>query len=139
MPQATPVARPIPWNMIAFLGRMLGFVLIFVGLLLAIVGVSPLGGCYTSAGSCFGNTTWLSGVANYIVAAKLLWAIGLFFLGAGAAVKLHWALPMPTSGRAEEVAYVAAERRANHLIILVVVLLMTALLLTMGSAPPMPP
>jgi hypothetical protein len=131
--QAVAAPRPIPWNMIAFLGRLIGFVLLFVGVLLMIIGATPLGGCYTSAGSCVGNTTWMSGVANYIVTAKILFALGLFFLGAGAGIKLHWGLPMPTTGRPEELAYVAADRRANHFIVALTVFLMLVLLLTIGT------
>ena len=133
--QPSPAARPIPWMMLSFMSRIIGFLLLFVGTLLVILGASIWGGCVTDPASCVGNASWLSGVYNYIIAGKILWAIGLLALGGGAGMKLHWSLQAPAQGRPEEIAFVSAERRANYLTLLVSILLMAVLLLTVNTMP----
>ncbi|HTT35874.1 MAG TPA: hypothetical protein VMH78_08435 [Thermoplasmata archaeon] len=138
---AQPAARPIPWGMLSMLSRFLGFALLFVGTLLAIIGLSYGGSCYSSTGSpvCIGNTSWESGAANAILAAKLLWSIGLFLFGVGIGIKMHWTLQMPASGKAEEVTYVVAERRANYWLLILTIVLLAILLWTVNGWPSPPP
>ncbi|HYK93076.1 MAG TPA: hypothetical protein VEY07_03425 [Thermoplasmata archaeon] len=135
--QNTPASRPIPWSMLVFLARILGFVLLFIGTLIVILGASIWGGCFTAAASC-ANTGWISGVLNYIIAGKILWAIGLLALGGGAGMKLHWSLQMPAQGRPEEINFIARERWANYAVLLVCVLLLAVLLLTVNQWPAAP-
>ena len=127
-------SRPIPWSKLSFLFRVFGFLLLFVGSLIAIVGASVWGGCITDPTSC--GTSWLSGVLNYIITAKILWALGLLGLGAGAGLKLHWLLQNPSQGRAEDLQYVLAERRANYVMLFISILLLAVLLLSVNLYPP---
>jgi hypothetical protein len=135
--QATAARRPLPWAMLCLLSQLLGFVLIFIGTLLVIVGASIWGGCVTDPTSC--GTSWLSGVLNYIVTSKILWALGLLFLGGGSGLKLHFVLQPQAQSKPEDLQYLATERRANYLTLLISILLMAALLLvtiSMASAIP---
>ncbi len=131
--QSSPAARPIPWSMLAFWGRVVGFLLLFVGTLLVVAGATIWGGCITDPTSC--GTSWLSGVLNYIGTGKILWVIGLFALGGGAGLKLHWALQNPAPNRAEDIQYIIAERRANYLVLSICIVLLAVLLFTVNSAP----
>ena len=137
MPQAAPMARAIPWSMLATFSRLLGFVLAFVGTLLVIVGASVWGGCVTDPASC--GTNWASGLLNYIIAGKILWAIGLLALGGGAGIKLHWALQNPSQGRPEDVKFVMFDRWANYAVLLVCILLLAALMFTVNTWPALTP
>ncbi len=132
--QSQQSARPIPWSMLAFWSRVVGFLLIFVGTLLAVAGGTVWGGCVTDPASC--GTSWASGVLNTIGTAKILWVLGLFALGAGAGVKLHFSLQNPAPGRAEDLQYVAAERRANYFVLAICIVLLAVILLTLNAAPP---
>jgi hypothetical protein len=125
-----PGARPVPWAMVSLLARFLGFVLLFIGTVIAIVGVEPGGACYTSTACA--NTAWVGGAANYLIAAKLLWSIGLFFLGAGAGMKIHFKLGWTDGAKPEEVRFITWERIANYAIIIVCVVLLFDLLAGIG-------
>lgn len=131
--QASSASRPIPWSMLAFFSRVIGFLLLFIGTLLVVLGASTWGGCVTDPTSC--GTSWLAGVLNYIVAGKILWAIGLLFIGGGAGLKLHWSLQLPAQGRAEEVTFVSRERLANYLVLLTCIVLFAVLLFTVNVWP----
>lgn len=128
MPQQAmpPGGHPPNYGMLSLVARFVGFVLLFIGTLLVILGVEPSGSCFTST-ACNG-TGWVGGAANYLLVGKLLWAIGLFFLGCGAGMKLHWKLGWVDGMGAEQVRWVTWERAANYAIILVSIWLLYLLL-----------
>jgi hypothetical protein len=139
MPVA-PSSRMNYWPMLAFWGRAIGFILLFVGTLVAVIWVSISSSCYTTTTTC-GNlgSGYLSGVANAVVVSKILWAIGLFFLGAAAGIKLHWASPRPQGSAAEDTAAWAADRRMNGLLLTVSIVLLAILLFSVNQWPPILP
>jgi len=112
----------------AFWARAIGFLLLVVGTLMAVAFATPGGGCYVANADCGFGSSYLTGAANAFLAAKVLWTLGLLFLGAGAGIKMHWSLHPPASGRAEDVTYVVADRRLNGLLLLVVIVLLWFLL-----------
>jgi hypothetical protein len=115
------------WPFLGFWLRAGGFLLLFLGTLVAIVGATPGGSCYT--GVCGG---YVGQAANAILAAKILWTLGLGALGAGAGIRLHWGLRMPMSSSSEETAWVMAARRTNWwLLVMSVVLMLLLFLLSM--------
>lgn len=118
-----PRASLVP--LLSLWGRIAGFVLLFVGTLVAVAWGNPPGGCFSSPGSCGGFT---AAEANAILVAQILWTIGLFFLGGAAGVKLHWGLQNPTSGRPEDVRWVIADRWVNVLLVLLSIWLLFLLL-----------
>lgn len=122
-----------PWPLLALWSRIIGFVLLFVGTVLEIAFASVPGSCFTSPSTC---GSWLVGAANGIIAGKILWAIGLGALGAGAGIKLHWGLKMPTTGRTDDVTWALADRRLNGLLFLVSIILLAILLFSVNAAPP---
>lgn len=126
--QPGPTSRPIPWTMLSFWSRVGGFFLLFLGTLLAIIGAAVWGGCLTVVGSC--GTGAASGILNYYTAARILWAIGLLGLGAGAGMKLHWSLQGSASARPEELPAHIAERRANYITLFLVIVLFVVLFIT---------
>jgi hypothetical protein len=128
MPVPPPRAAVDPWPILGFWTRAIGFFLIFAGTLIAVLGASPGGGCYTSPGSC--GTGFLGQVANSIWAAKILWVLGLGALGAGAAIRLHWGLQRPENATPEQTNWLLADRRMNGLLFLISVVLLLVLLLT---------
>lgn len=135
MPVPPKRAAVDPWPLLGFWTRAVGFFLLFFGTLVAVLGASPGGGCYTSIGSC--GTGFLGQVANAVWAAKILWVLGLGALGAGAAVRLHWGLQRPESASTEQTNWILADRRMNGLLFLISVVLLMVLLLTF-SAPGIP-
>ena len=151
---ATPVAPPPPppmwmpvaaaatpnyWPLIAFWGRVIGFILLFVGTLVQVIWGSYPASCVNGATGCTaGNlTSYLQGDANAILTSGILWALGLFFLGSGAGIKLHWVLKRPPAqASAEELSAWVADRRLNGILVLVTVVLLFAVLVYYhGSAP----
>ena len=117
-----------PWPILGFWTRAIGFFLLFAGTLIVVLGASPGGGCYTSPGSC--GAGFVGQVANAIWAGKILWALGLGALGAGAAIRLHWGLQMPENSTSDHVAWIVSDRRMNGLLFIVSVVLLLVLLLT---------
>ena len=132
MPAAAPRRDMMP--MLALWFRLIGFVVLFVGVLVAIVAVSTPGSFYTNpctTVSCGQNMA--AGFANGVIAAKLLFAIGLFMVGAGAGLKLHWGLRAPATGHSDEQAWILADRRFNGLLFILTVILLAILLLTINT------
>lgn len=123
---AAPGGHPVNYGMISWIAKFLGFILLFIGTLIVILGVEPSGNCFTSTACA--NTGWVGGAANYLVAGKLLWAIGLFFLGCGAGLKLHFKLGWTQGMNAEEVRFVTWDRAANYAIIIVAIWFLYAIL-----------
>ncbi len=119
-----PRAAIIP--LLALWGRIIGFVLLFVGTLIAVAWGNIPGGCLTTPSSCTG---FPAADANAILAAQVIWTIGLFFLGGGAGIKLHWGLQNPASGRPEDVRWVVADRWVNVVLVVLSIWLMFSLLM----------
>ncbi len=121
-------SRPIPWSMVSLWSRMIGFLLLFVGTLIAIIGAAVWGGCVTVVNSCASGAA--SGILNYFTSARILWAIGLLGLGAGAGIKLHWGLQSSAQSRGEDLQALTAERRANYLTLFLTIVLFLILFVT---------
>jgi Na+-transporting NADH:ubiquinone oxidoreductase subunit NqrD len=122
--------------LMAFLLRILGFVLVFVGVLVAVVFVSIPGGLYTNP-SGYGSS-FLEGVANGALAGRILIALGLFLLAAGAGTKLHWSLRYPAQGSPDEIAWAKADRQWNGFVFALCLVLLIVVFLTINIAPPIP-
>ena len=117
--------------MIAFLSRFIGFTLLFIGALVAVSFGYPGGGCFqnpTSPPTCAAGSTFVTGAATAILAGHVLFALGAFFLGAGAGLKLHFSLQAPASGDREAMRWVMADRWFNGLIIVVSIWILWSLL-----------
>lgn len=110
-----------PWPLLGFWTRVLGFFLLFAGALVVVAGATPGGNCYSSATACSG---FASQAANSILAARILWVLGLGALAAGAAIRLHWGIRMPEGAKPEDVTWAIADRRTNALIFVVCIVLM---------------
>jgi hypothetical protein len=115
--------------MAALIGRVLGFTLLFVGTLVAVVLASYGGNCFNTTSGCNSNT--IANAANGILTARILWAIGLFFLGASAGLKMHFSLRAPSGGSAEDAQWIIADRRFNGLLLILSIVLLFALLLSL--------
>jgi hypothetical protein len=123
--------------MASFMGRAVGFLLLFIGTLVAVAFSTPGGGCYDQSPDSGGGSSYIMGAANAILVAKILWAIGLFLVGAGAGLKLHWSLSAPSSGRPEDTQFIVSDRRLNGILLLVcIVLLWLLLMIPAGVAGP---
>jgi hypothetical protein len=125
-----PGARPIPWALLASLGRLVGLLLLFVGTLVAVLFASPPADCYTSA--C-GNGT-LSDIQYGILTSHLLWTLGAAALLAGASIKLHYVLSESTASGADGNSRFLAQRRTETALVLVSIGILLVLLLTAGTA-----
>lgn len=112
--------------MVTFWGRALGFVLLFVGTLVYVAVASPTGGCLTDP-TCLSN--FPSNAANAILAGKILWCLGLFFLGAAAGLKLHWKLGPSPGASPEQMAWIRTDRWINVALVFLSVILLFVLLL----------
>jgi hypothetical protein len=131
MPVAA-AATPNYWPLIAFWGRVIGFILLFVGTLVQVIYGSFPASCVAGATGCSaGNVvTYLQGDANAILTSGILWTLGLFFLGSGAGIKLHWVLKRPPAQASpEELTAWINDRRLNGIIVLLSVVLLLVLLL----------
>src|SRR5690348_7564131 len=131
-PMPAAAARPPPWEMISLAVRLVGFILLFVGVVMVVMAINPGGNCYGNFTSpvCQGNTGWESGQANLALYGKILTVTGLFFVAVGIGLKVHFMLKWPASGRAEEAAFLSADRRANYLWLSVTTILMFLVLWT---------
>ena len=98
------------WDMISFVFRALGFILIAVGVLLIVaIGQFP-GSCYSTTSNCGQlSSSNISGMANAYIAGEVLMALGALLLGFGAGIKLHWVLKPPMDGSSEKMAWVIVE------------------------------
>jgi hypothetical protein len=127
MPMQVPPKRAMmdPWPLLGFWTRVVGFFLLFVGALVAVAGASPTGTSCSSASAC---SSFVSQAADSILAARILWILGLGALGAGAAIRLHWGLRMPDTAKPDQVTWILADRRMNGLVFLVSIILMLVIL-----------
>lgn len=101
------------WGLATFWLRMIGFLLLFLGTIVVVALGTFNGGCINTT-ACGPTSTFAQARANAIWAAAFLWTFGLAAIGAGSAVKLHFTLKQPTSGRPEEYRWVLGDRLANY-------------------------
>ncbi|HEV2429272.1 MAG TPA: hypothetical protein VGV64_05435 [Thermoplasmata archaeon] len=135
MPPRHPLFTPHLWPALVLWGRVLGLVLIFIGTIVAVAGASVPGSCITSPSSCGSN--FIGQAWSSILAGKLLWVIGLFFLAGASGIRLQGGL-FPASSASPEDSTIAAQKlRGNVLIVVICILLMALLLLTINTAPPL--
>jgi hypothetical protein len=115
-PAAAP--RPMNWDMISFLFRALGFILIAIGVLIIVaVGQFP-GSCYTTTSTCGSlSSANISGMANAYITGEVLMALGALLLGLGAGIKLHWVLRAPADGSSDKMAWILVERVFNYAVL----------------------
>ncbi len=112
-PAASPMpARPMNWDFWSFLIRFFGFALIFLGALLVVLLSTPSSGYIGASSSTL--TSISQSYLNGVLAGRLLLALGAFFLGIGAGIKLHWVLKAPAPGESDRMAWVALERFFNY-------------------------
>jgi len=120
--------------------RLLGFILLFVGTLVVVAYSVPGGACFTpppnnGTPACATGTTWNQGEWTGVMAARILWTIGLFFIGLGAGMKIHFNLQAPQNGTPELYQFVAKERFYNGLMLMLTIFLMFVLLMWPLYAP----
>lgn len=72
------------WEMMGFLAKGVGLLLVFVGTLIGVIGLNPT----TSAPSA-------STIDNSILATRILWSLGLAAIAAGAGIKLRYVAVTP--------------------------------------------
>ena len=116
---AQPGPRMDIWGTIANWGRMIGFVLLFVGTLVVVAWGTVNGGCFgASPNNCGPTSSFAQGQHNAIWVADFLWTFGLAAIGAASGIKLHFSLKAPSSGRPEEFRWVMGERVLNFTLFL---------------------
>lgn len=118
--------------MVSFFLRMLGFTILFLGTLIVVAYANPGGACYSTASSppCGPGSTFATGAATSIMVGQILWAIGLFLVGAGAGLKIHFSLQAPAGGTPEAYQFVQKERRTNSVLLMVVIVLLFVMVWT---------
>jgi len=116
--------------MLSLLLRILGFTLLFVAALVATAFATPGGACFSSGTppACGLGSTYETGAANAILAGHIMFAIGAFLLGLGAAMKIHFSLQSNPSAQKEESRWIIADRWFNGLVFLLSVWILLALL-----------
>lgn len=105
-------------------GRILGFVLLFLGTLVAVAAGSIEPGCFPSGCPSSYGSTW----AWAVLVGELLWTIALFFLGASSGLQLMTGLRAPVGGTPEEYRWVQTERWFNFLMVALSIVLLWFLL-----------
>jgi hypothetical protein len=120
------------WDMISFLFRALGFILIAVGALVLVVAGQFSGSCYATTSTCTSvASTTISGLANAYIAGEAVIILGALLLGLGAGIKLHWVLRAPSGGSSEQFAWVLMERIFNYAVLAVSLVILTWTVWTM--------
>jgi hypothetical protein len=125
----------LPWTSLEFLAKAGGFLLIFIGTLVAVLFVSIPGSCVGGANPCSQST--VQGLYNAFIAARVLWTIGVFGIGVGAGLKLLQINQVAESGSIPEdrMSWLLRQRRANGVLFIVALLLFAFLLWTVTAIP----
>jgi len=135
-PPHTPFfSRPGAYESLSRWAKLLGLVLVFVGVFAAVLFASVPGNCYTTGANCSASGTGFP--AQYawaVLVAKALVVLGLSALALGAFLKMRTDM-MPANGRREDLDFVLADRRWNWVLFLLMVLLLMVVLFTVNSAP----
>lgn len=128
-PAAAPMpARPMNWDMISFLLRFVGFALIFLGALLAIVLSTPSGSLYGSSFSASNYSNFLQSYANGVLVGRLLASLGAFALGMGAGIKLRYLDRLPQGASSEQFVWILIDRIINYVVLAGAILILVWLL-----------
>ncbi len=124
----------LPFTSLEFLAKAGGFLLIFIGTLIAVLFVSIPASC-VGAGGC-GMSTYQS-LLNAFIAARVLWTIGVFGIGIGAGLKLLQINQMAESGSYPEdkMSWFMRQRRSNGVLFILSLLLFAFLLWTVTAVP----
>ncbi|MFZ0891658.1 MAG: hypothetical protein WAN77_04555 [Thermoplasmata archaeon] len=124
----------LPWTSLEFLAKAGGFLLIFIGTLVAVLFVSIPASC-VGTGGC--GTGTLQGLLNAFIAARVLWTIGVFGIGAGAGLKLLQINQAAESGSVPEdkMPWLMRQRRSNGVLFILSLLLFAFLLWTVTAIP----
>jgi multisubunit Na+/H+ antiporter MnhB subunit len=123
-------SRSIPWKLLSFLGEAGGFILLFVGTLVAVIAGSFPADCFTT--HCTASTS--AGIQNAILASRILWSLGAFGLAGGAGIELQFLLQNPESNSPQENDRYLARRRAAFVMLLFGIGVLFVLTLTAGIA-----
>ncbi|HZY69361.1 MAG TPA: hypothetical protein VFF67_00060 [Thermoplasmata archaeon] len=116
MPVASSATPMNYWPLLAFWGRAIGFILLFLGaLILAVFENSP------------------PNLANAIVTSNIMWVLGLAMIGGGAGVNLHWNLQRPRGAGPEEAQALVWDRRLNGLLFIVSTILLFLVMVVASS------
>src|SRR5271170_6842325 len=105
-------------------GRILGFLLLFLGTLVAVVAGSVAPDCYPTGGCTGYGGDW----AWAALIGAVLWVIALFFLGGSSGLQLMRGLKAPSGGTPEEYRWVLTERWFNFLMVALSIVLLWFLL-----------
>jgi hypothetical protein len=111
-------------SMMVTWGRILGFLVLFVGTLVAVAAGSVQPVCFASSGCSAYGGTW----AWAVIIGEILWTIGLFFLGGSSGLQLMRGLKAPVGGTPEEYRWVTTERWFNFLMVALSIVLLWFLL-----------
>jgi hypothetical protein len=124
----------LPWTSLEFLAKAGGFLLIFIGTLVAALFVSYPASC-VPATSC--STGTVQGLLNAFVAARVLWTLGVFGIGVGAGLKLLQINQAAESGSVPEdrMTWLLRQRRSNGVLFIVALILFAFLLWTVTAIP----
>ena len=77
------------WDMMGFLAKGVGLLLVFVGTLIGVIGLNPTTNPVTST------------IENSILATRILWTLGLAAIAAGAGIKLRYVAVTPATDLAD--------------------------------------
>ena len=124
--------RPGSMDGLSRIAKVVGLLLLFVGVLVAVLLASVPGSCFNTGANCGPTgTNYAANAATGLVVGKALIVVGLTGFAFGALLKLR-GLTAPASGKSEEFDFVIADRRSNGLLLLVSVVLLIVILLTIN-------
>lgn len=110
-------------NMLGMWAGIIGFLLVFVGVLVVVAVGNVPSDCIAAppASSC---PTSAQNALTALTVGEILLALGLFGIGARAGIKLEWGSALPASATSDEVrAHIHSQWRNSVMLIIVIVLL----------------
>jgi hypothetical protein len=124
----------LPWTSLEFIAKAGGFLLIFIGTLVAVILVSFPASCVPISGCSTGT---IQGLLNALIAARILWTIGVFGIGVGAGLKLLQINHAAESGSMPEdrMTWLLRQRRSNGVLFILALILFAFLLWTVTAVP----
>lgn len=122
----------LPWSMVTTGLRVIGFLLIGLGTLIAVAFASLPGSC--APGSTPACTSFPSQYLNAILTAKVLWTLGLIAVGGASGIGMHQSWGRADTGAPGDNVW-TNRYRANLVMVVLSVLLLALLLLTLPVLP----